>query len=49
MITVFAGVLPQLTIPKVFRHGRQMGNDTIISILGMLEKSHPMLQGLVIA
>jgi hypothetical protein len=47
MIAMLASVLPKLTNLKVFRC--QMGNDALISILGVLEKSHPRLQGLVIA
>ena len=47
MIAMLASVLPKLTNLKVFRG--QMGNDALISILGVLEKSHPKLQGLVIA
>lgn len=42
-----ANVLPKLTNLKVFRC--QMGNDALISLLGVLEKSHPKLQGLIIA
>ena len=47
MIAMLASVLPKLTNLKVFRC--QMGNDALISILGVLEKSHKKLQGLVIA
>ena len=42
-----ANVLPKLTNLKVFRC--QMGNDALISLLGVVEKSHPKLQSLVIA
>jgi hypothetical protein len=44
---MLANVIPKLTNLKVFRC--QMGNDSLISLLGVLEKSHPTLQGLVIA
>jgi len=44
---MLASALPKLINLKVFRC--QMGNDALISILGVLEKSHPKLQGLVIA
>ena len=47
MIAMLASALPKLSNLKVFRC--QMGNDALISILGVLEKSHPKLQGLVIA
>jgi hypothetical protein len=47
MIAMLASALPKLGSLKVFRC--QMGNDALISILGVLEKSHPRLQGLVIA
>ncbi|KAH9993439.1 hypothetical protein BJV77DRAFT_367998 [Russula vinacea] len=44
---MLASVLPKLTNLKVFRC--QLGNDALISILAVLEKSHKRLQGLVIA
>jgi hypothetical protein len=47
MIAMLASVLPKLTNLKVFRC--QLGNDALISILAVLEKSHKRLQGLVIA
>lgn len=47
MTAMLASVLPRLINLKVFRC--QMGNDALISILGVLEKSHKKLQGLVIA
>lgn len=47
MIAMLQSVIPKLTNLKVFRG--QMGNGALISILGVLEKSHPKLQGLVIA
>ncbi|KAI0283543.1 hypothetical protein BC826DRAFT_192306 [Russula brevipes] len=40
-------VLPKLNNLEVFRC--QMGNDALVSLLRVLEKSHPRLQGLVIA
>lgn len=47
MIAMLASALPKLINLKVFRC--QMGNEALISILGVLEKSHPKLQGLIIA
>jgi hypothetical protein len=44
---MLANAIPKLTNLKVFRC--QMGNDALISLLGVLEKSHPKLEGLVIA
>jgi hypothetical protein len=46
-LAMLANAIPKLTNLKVFRC--QMGNDSLISLLGVLEKSHPKLQGLVIA
>lgn len=44
---MLANVLPKLSSLEVFRC--QMGNDALLSLLGVLEKSHPNLRGLVIA